>query len=109
MATPGVYVMYANTMQFNAFSIQRRLLAGNFFTISDLLLGRRRVQRAVQLRRLPHPHLPRPLRALRPLPHRPGVLQPRLARLPGVPRSLPLLLGPLHLHEAAAWGVHSAR
>lgn len=84
------------------------LIAGNSF-VSDLLLGRRRVQWAVQLRRVAHPHLPRPLRAIRPLPHRPRLLQPRLPRLPGVPRTLFVLLGPLHLHETAARGVHSAR
>lgn len=77
--------------------------------LADLLVGRRRVQRAVQLRRLAYTHLSRPLRALCALSHRPGVLQSRLAGLSGVPRPLPLLLGTFYLHEATARGIHSAR
>lgn len=67
------------------------------------------MQRTVQLRRVANAHLSRPLRAIRPLPHRPRVLQSRLAGLSGVPRALPLLLRTFHLHEAAARGLHSAR
>lgn len=67
------------------------------------------MQRTVQLRRIANAHLSRPLRAICPLPHRPRVLQSRLAGLSGVPRALPLLLRTFHLHEAAARGLHSAR
>lgn len=67
------------------------------------------MQRTVQLWRVANAHLSRPLRAIRPLPHRPRVLQSRLAGLSGVPRALPLLLRTFHLHEAAARGLHSAR
>lgn len=67
------------------------------------------MQRTVQLWRLANPHLSRPLRTLCTLSHRSGVLQSRLAGLSGVPRPLPLLLGTFHLHEATAWGLHSAR
>lgn len=80
-----------------------------YLFLSDLFVGRCRVQRTVQLRRIANAHLSRPLRAIRPLSHRPRVLQSRLAGLSGVPRALPLLFGTFHLHEAAARGLHSAR
>lgn len=88
----------------------RMTLCNPLFPITALHAGRRRVQRAVHVRRrrLARVDLPRAVRPAGALPDLAGVLQPRGARLSGLPGALPVLLWPVHLYASTARGVLAA-